>query len=868
MKELQRSELYQPQTVSQGFNPSRAADVTPLLRENQQRQLNEQKMLSEAVMQDMRAQAKMGEYRAALETREAQQLAQFSETLFDQVKEVAQTRIDNERAEAAALFYEDVASVQQTEATYDAIRQQLNNQRDSDAEIAASAFQNGTPYEVVKRFRALSGHAQAAYAEQMALNAGSLYEEYQSNQLATNTNTIEISGNPVVINNPSNLAEFSGVRAFTRKEFIKELGISNMAPGLQAKAFKAMYEVDAKLDNEFETSYNVTQGANDREEFFEQWKEGSITTEQLITNVNATPGKDGKGKFPFADIHKKIVEEAAELSLKDPIRANQLMAAYGEVELNGRKFKDIHGDKINKYRELAEDKQYAAWQAYDRNGKRQLDAFVDQAQRLAANNPEFTLEDVEQLGKDYLQLAASVGQDAKIPREIMELWTNFSAGAERIDQMMKIQENRKNAFALDPDEIKKLPQEVKDKYLKEAEAQAKARMGDLKTFDDTLKAIVNKHPQVMASTGLEGRGLSPLIIADLQKELRDDITRGLKADPQADADQLGRDSVKRLSDEFSAGLNDPNSKYFFGETGNLFPRYFGETKENHGDATSRQLGFVKKRKYLTERVAREGINVLDDKLLIADTESQLAKQRQHYLRTGALPPAAITLASRYNWDPFEVFNRQLEGNDLDAIETFRDVQSQTTDTFNTLKMLQRGEGNQQMLQRLTNDRWPVRSSLAQYVPTKGGLQGLTEQDFIDLAYAVSGEAARDTEDEYAVAASILNRVADPNFKGNTVKEVITAEGQYEAYWKGGMRHEPELVKKLMSPEGQRQIIGMLYRLQGRTDFKGVTQRHNMGPGDVLADPNGNFFHYAGQTVGSGPYTGEKPTHYMRFISNE
>ena len=271
---------------------------------------------------------------------------------------------------------------------------------------------------------------------------------------------------------------------------------------------------------------------------------------------------------------------------------------------------------------------------------------------------------------------------------------------------------------------------------------------------------------------------------------------------------------------------------------------------------------------MANRIKREGITVLDEKLLIADSLKQLQEQRKNYTRTGVLPQAAVSIARKFNIDPFEVFNRQLKGNKLDAIETFRDVQMQATDTFNTLKMLTRGQGNQQMLQRLTNDRWPVRSSLAQYVPEKGGLVGLTEQDFIDLAYAVSGEAARNTEDEYAVAASILNRVADPQFKENTVREVITADRQYEAYAKGSMRHEPKLVQKLMSPEGQRRIIGMLHRLQGRTDFKGTTQRHNMGPGDVLADPNGNFFHYAGQTVGSGPYTGEIPRHYMKFISNE
>ena len=243
-------------------------------------------MLAEASMQDMKAQQQMENYRAALETREAQQLAQFSQTLFDQVSEFEKQRIENVRAEAAALFYEDQATVLQAEANHDSMSQIIRDQRDVDADTAAAAFQQGVPYEVVHRFRNLSSHAQAAYAEQMAINAGS------------------------------------------------------------------MYEVDARLDNAFETEYNKNQGFQDREEFIEQWKDGSITAQQLITNLNATPGKDGKGKFSFQNIHKEIVAEAAELSVTDPLRANQLMVDYGELELNGRKFKDIHGDKILKYQEL------------------------------------------------------------------------------------------------------------------------------------------------------------------------------------------------------------------------------------------------------------------------------------------------------------------------------------------------------------------------------------------------------------------------------------------------------------------------------------------------------------------------------------
>ena len=69
-----------------------------------------------------------------------------------------------------------------------------------------------------------------------------------------------------------------------------------------------------------------------------------------------------------------------------------------------------------------------------------------------------------------------------------------------------------------------------------------------------------------------------------------------------------------------------------------------------------------------------------------------------------------------------------------------------------------------MVERLTNDRWPVRSALAQVVPAKGGLQGLTPQDYRDLAYVVSAEAARGTSDmSMQSLLRCLNRVADPRF---------------------------------------------------------------------------------------------------------
>ena len=156
-------------------------------------------------------------------------------------------------------------------------------------------------------------------------------------------------------------------------------------------------------------------------------------------------------------------------------------------------------------------------------------------------------------------------------------------------------------------------------------------------------------------------------------------------------------------------------------------------------------------------------------------------------------------------------------------------------------------------------------SFMQVAPADGGITGLTVQDYQELAYAVSAEAQRGTDDEFAVAASILNRLASGRY-GSTVAEVIRAPGQYEAVYKGMARYEPQLAQRLASPDGQRMIVAMLQKLQGRTDFKGQTQLGNRDASDPMFSDRGNFYHYAGQSAGSGPYQGQIDTSYERFIN--
>ena len=113
-----------------------------------------------------------------------------------------------------------------------------------------------------------------------------------------------------------------------------------------------------------------------------------------------------------------------------------------------------------------------------------------------------------------------------------------------------------------------------------------------------------------------------------------------------------------------------------------------------------------------------------------------------------------------------------------------------------------------------------------------------------LAEAVQTEAARYTDDEYGVAASILNRVSSPHFP-NTVCAVVYSKGQYEGVSKNPtLKADPYLVLKFQSPEGQLKIVEAMEVLDGRTDFKGQSQlRNRVASEDPMFHPKGNFYHY-------------------------
>jgi len=144
----------------------------------------------------------------------------------------------------------------------------------------------------------------------------------------------------------------------------------------------------------------------------------------------------------------------------------------------------------------------------------------------------------------------------------------------------------------------------------------------------------------------------------------------------------------------------------------------------------------------------------------------------------------------------------------------------------------------------------------------GSLKDLTDKDYDDLAYIVSGEAARGTDDEYGVAAAVLNRVASPVWP-NTIMGVGTQAGQFEAVEKGTARRDPALAKKLKDNQGK--IADALNKLNGRDSFKGQSQLSNKGAGDIMFHPRGNFYHYRQQQKKSDPAPAAPDQNWKRLL---
>lgn len=123
---------------------------------------------------------------------------------------------------------------------------------------------------------------------------------------------------------------------------------------------------------------------------------------------------------------------------------------------------------------------------------------------------------------------------------------------------------------------------------------------------------------------------------------------------------------------------------------------------------------------------------------------------------------------------------------------------------------------------------------------------LSDEDKRYIAFTVSGEAARGTDDEFGVAGVVINRMRSKNYPG-TAKGVAHQPKQFEAVEIGNATFDPDLEARLFSPKGLKKLQSALTTLDGRDSFKGqALLKNRVKSEDPMFAPNGNFFHHSWQ----------------------
>jgi len=394
-----------------------------------------------------------------------------------------------------------------------------------------------------------------------------------------------------------------------------------------------------------------------------------------------------------------------------------------------------------------------------------------------------------------------------------------------------------------------------------AEQQKKYTKGVFKDQSDSFKTIANgvttfgsNKPNTPASLFLQGR-----MRAEYRKRVDQAVAGGM--DFNTAATTIGQ----QLAQEVKDGARDPE---------NLWYR---KPNQAGGSATFPNLNVGNlpalekaNRNYteLKKDIYDRGLStVLQTPESIITKEEAVAIINSYGKPGFTIPRDVAAVAGISNGaDPFTIINAQLEALDLDPLDPPQittDLNANVSPEFRSIiydaktREAAKRRALEQGLSQTSGDtsafRQPMRMRAGSTFRRTSSnntieniLSSLTDADWDELGYVVSSEAARNTDDEFGVAASVLTRLASGKY-GNSIGEIIRAPGQYEAVYKGMARYEPTLSSKLKSAEGREKIRNFFIQLDGRTDFKGQTMLKNrVASEDPMFAPSGNFYHYAGQ----------------------
>ena len=869
---------------SRGFSPQQVSDAAiSRMREDSNRVIEGMRAAAEAdISQRQRISAEVKanqqyekgarEKNFQIQTQNQQtQLRQSqldSQTALKQLEtnQAAQTKIFENVAnlsQTAAKKYEEIQKVKSDELAQQAINEFLINPNQDEvikqvlgeyelaateevrqSELDVAQAKNGPPLAISKA-RSLDSNGRYKL-DQARVNyiLTNIYPQ-QLNKALLDAGDLDSAQTAAFVTNfQREFFERSNVLAY-KPEMLRDglTALQGVNQGIQTKAQNRELKQNSEMRVANATTIltqNPTaflQNAPDQFRVYAAEKGYSAAIEWLTTDIGLARGVNGKYLFTLDQIGAATINTAKGQVGKPFAVTNP--GAYGAL-----KIARMRGD--NQYRQS----QITAENlSYKEQEKTILQGLTEDNSQEAADKAVLFFQEAYGKVPDSIQkFANSYTYDAVAKAKAIEKYEAIPDGLIR-------QEDVDALSGIDPQAARVLGARY-------ANQQRKYTTGPFKTQSDALKTAANGVTSIGSQKANTNSSDFLLIMARADYRQRVDRAVAGGMDFSKAATTIGQELAK----EITAGARDEKSKWF------RKPSTAGGAADfpnlNVGNLPALEKA---NRKYaaLKKDIFDRGISaVLETPESIFTREEGIAI-KNGYGNPGWTVPSVVSAVQGFSngADAFTIINKAFSVMEppippLDPPQIIKDLNAQITPEFQALmnrakNIAQAQRAYQQGLSQTSGDtsvfRQPMRMRAGSTFRRTSSnntieniLSSLTDADWDELGYVVSREAARNTDDEFGVAASVLTRLASGKY-GNSIGEIIRAPGQYEAVYKGMARYEPALSSKLKSAEGREKIRNFFMQLDGRTDFKGQTMLKNrVSSEDPMFAPTGNFYHYAGQ----------------------
>ena len=754
MQEIKQEKLYQAGKVDQGFNPFKAADVTPLLRENQQTEQAQMRAVQDQQMRDVKlanqserlalktAQQEQGlkQYVAQIEdlqeSRDMQQLSQFSNKLFDVVHQVREQRYKDRQAEIQVLFSEDEAARLEAEILQKSNEDQLSVMAAGDMALAQEAANNNEPYSYVQRMRTLSGEDRYLYATAHAAKVGETFKSFAAQQMVENSGMLTLqNGVQIQINQPRNEAEASAVIGHLLKEHIKNNDAENLPAGLTATyLYKQTDKARAELLGDFSKDYAVNQGFTDRELAFEslktRFKQNPQAVQEYLNTVALTMNEAGTKRLRYPGAHDKFFDELLALATSDKSEdrhlADELLGQYNATTLNNRTFGDIQKERSAELRRKV--------LTYDREERKlQLGAKKDDVddniqEQITALGTNFTKADVGQIIRFAHEAYGSIGLTYN-DTALTKLWADASVGGQALDDLRDLTNTKLFHGSMSQEDWNKLPPSLQQEFSDQWIRSQKLKQGVFKAHKESIEATVTGDEYV-STTSKAAKALAPLIVNDLQREF-DVLVNEFMNDPDGayrEPRKAADEALRIVMEKFTTGVKNKGGRYYHSRRGG-FENYLGYGTDGRKITTQ----FRERQQRIVDETKNIGISAFAKPALIGSTD-QVREMKRRVESGEGVDPFLQRVAFNNGLSWMEVLNMQLEAQGDDKVETIEQImqlqKQQTPEIQRQLRGIQNGYWNQQQVSRLRGERSvrPAYQELIASTPARGNLNKTSIQD--------------------------------------------------------------------------------------------------------------------------------------------